>query len=70
MRMGRQSGYLEGKSSAQPDPTARLAEALLGSHVSARSESLLMIKFDEPRDLKIANRTLLQLRDSYRAPRD
>jgi hypothetical protein len=66
--MGRQSGYLEGNASAPSDSTTRLAEALLGSTMSKRKQSLL-IQFDELRDSNTVHRVLVDLRDSYQAPR-
>jgi hypothetical protein len=67
--MGRQSGYLEGKTLAQtPDPTTRLAEALLGADM-CKTPRALLIKFDEPRDARIAHQTLVGLRDAYTPPR-
>jgi hypothetical protein len=66
--MGRQSGYLEGNASARSDSTTRLAEALLGSTMSKRKQSLL-IQFDELRDSNTVHRVLVDLRDSYQAPR-
>ena len=66
--MGRQSGYLKGKASGPSDSTTRLAEALLRSTMSKRKQSLL-IQFDELRDSNTVYRVLVDLRDSYQAPR-
>ena len=52
------------------DATRRLSEALLGAELSTRPNSILVVKFDDARDLKIASRTLLQLRDSYEPRRE
>jgi hypothetical protein len=45
-----------------------LTEALLGAEMVKR-RSVLTISFDDRRDSDLAHRTLLALRDSYRAPR-
>lgn len=68
--MGRQSGYLERNERPElpPDPTARLAEALLGATMSKRKQSLL-IQFDDLRDSNTVHRALVGLRDGYQAPR-
>jgi hypothetical protein len=67
--MGRSSDYLESKvaSPLTADSTA-LAEALLGSTMQKRKQSLL-IQFDDLRDANFTHRYLVGLQSGYRAPR-
>jgi hypothetical protein len=68
--MGRQSGYLEHRERLEPppDPTTRLAEALLGSTISKRRQ-ILTIAFDDLRDSNTVHKVLRGLQDNFEAPR-
>ena len=67
VRMGRQSNWTNGK---QPpaDASQSLSECLLGADMVKRQQ-LLTIRFDDRHDSDLAYRTLMAMRDSYRAPR-
>jgi hypothetical protein len=64
--MGRRCDYLP--SAPPPDASQRLAEALLGADLH-KTATALKIRFDEPRDARIAHKALIGLRDAYVPPR-